>query len=476
MRRLLRWVALPIALFGVLIGMLLVGVEATTGSLSWTRDYAQLGAGFGAKVLGSQVFLAGRDPDDVLARELADFGWIDFDVDREARTVDARVFGGWLAHRHAFATEALGFPEVVLVPLLVGNGRRTVAGSGKEAAAVREARQAFAAQPTADAPWPAGNAAPEAASPALQRAVDRAFAPTAAEVPIARTSAVLVVHRAHLVAERYAAGYGPATRLHGWSMTKSVLATLCGILAGDGDLKLGASAPIAHWRTDARAVITTEHLLTMSSGLYWHEAYDRPESPAIRMLFGVPDMAQHAAAVPLAHVPGEVWYYSSGTTVVLSDIVREITRPDGGPAAFATRRLFAPIGARSFVIETDWTGTPVGSSYGWATARDWARFGLLYLQDGEWNGERILPDGFVDRATAPAPAAPNANYGMHWWLNAGGRFDGVPRDAYFANGFAGQWVIVIPSRDAVIVRMGADDSDGAFGLMTFVEDVLGALP
>jgi CubicO group peptidase (beta-lactamase class C family) len=284
------------------------------------------------------------------------------------------------------------------------------------------------------------------------------------------THAFLVVRQGRIVAERYAPGIGPATPLLGWSATKTVMAVLAGVLVRDGLLALDAPADVPSWqrRGDPRRAITLDQVLRMSTGLAFDETYDLRglfRVGTLRMLYGEGrhDMAAYAADRPLAHAPGSVFAYSSGTSNLLAGLVR---RALGGTAAdyhaFPRRALFEPLGMRSAIVETDGVGTFVGSSYMHATARDWARLGLLLLRDGVWAGRRLLPPGWVAYMRAPAPASRDRVYGAHVWLLDGiatrdrhpalGR--GMPRDAFYAAGRGGQYVAVVPSLDLVLVRLG----------------------
>ena len=268
-------------------------------------------------------------------------------------------------------------------------------------------------------------------------------------------------------------------------MTKSVTSALVGILVSSGKLALDEPAPVPEWQSpgDPRAAITIDHLLRMSSGLDFDDRSGAALSDVNRMLLRSPDAAGYAVEKPLQDAPGSAWYYSSGTTNILSRIIRaRIGGTDADYWAFARRALFDRIGMPSAVMEPDASGTFVGSSFMYATARDWARFGQLYLQDGVWNGERILPEGWVAYTRRPAPAAPHGRYGAHFWLNGGEAvpvaerpFPSLPADLHYAAGYEGQYVIVIPSRELVIVRLGQTADRQAWRMDDFVAAVLAAI-
>jgi CubicO group peptidase (beta-lactamase class C family) len=240
-----------------------------------------------------------------------------------------------------------------------------------------------------------------------------------------------------------------------------------GILVRARKLDPRAPAAIAEWQTpgDPRRAITLDMLLRASSGLAWSETYEASPfaSDVIAMLYraGHRDMAAFAASKPLAHPVDTVWSYSSGSTLLVSRLVRQALG-GGEPElrAFARRELFAPLGIASAVLEADASGTFVGSSYAWMTARDWARFGLLYLRDGVWDGQRLLPPGWVDYARTPTPTAPHGEYGAQFWLSTAS--SGAPRDLFHASGHDGQQVAIVPSRDLVVVRLAITPSDGRF--------------
>lgn len=295
------------------------------------------------------------------------------------------------------------------------------------------------------------------------------------------TRGLVVVHRGEILGERYADGFGPDTRQLGWSMAKSVASTLVGraqVEFPDADLDPAATGLRPEW-TDGRSRISLDHLLRMTSGLAWDEEYDLG-TPITRMLFLEPDMAAFAASQPAAHAPGEHRQYSSGTSNIVCDLLHE--RTGMGPE-MAEELLFRPLGMRSAVLEADASGGSVCSSYLWASPRDWARFGQFVLDDGEVGGQRLLPAGWMDYATTSTPAGGEPEpYGAQWWLNSAGdgappRFTAMPEDAFWASGHDGQYVVVVPSADLVVVRTGFTPDAGldTVGVDQLVDGVVRAV-
>ncbi len=267
------------------------------------------------------------------------------------------------------------------------------------------------------------------------------------------TYALLVVQRGELVYERYAAGANNFYLQYSWSMAKSITHALVGIAIRQGRLDLHAPAAVPEWheRGDARRAITVDQLLKMRSGLQFCEDYvDGTISDVIAMLMfqGRRDTAAYAANKPPEHAPGEVFSYSSGTTNILCRILRDVIGGASEMSAFMRDELFDPIGMDSVLPKFDHSGTFVGSSYCLATPQDFARFGYLYLRDGQWDGRRILPPGWVDHARTETYADAEQAYGAHWWL--------APHDhrVFHAGGYDGQRIIVDPRRDLVVVRCG----------------------
>lgn len=435
-----------------------------------------VGAGVAAELACSGVFVSDRALDDVVQHDILRLSPLtkmnSYALDRADKSVSVTALG--LVTRKAVYRPGIGCTLLV----------------DADAQALRAQAKGIAVPPTAPrpAPWPAGDAVDLAHLPdgvnrvALDRAVADSFSDETPDKAI-DTRAIIVVYDGQIVAERYAPGFGKNTRFLGWSASKSVTASLVGTLVADGKLALDAPPPVPEWKEagDPRGKITLRQLLNMSSGLEFYEPYD-PGSDSTRMLFERHDMGAYAASKPLAHPPGTVWSYSSGTANILSRLVFQAAGGTlAGYEAYARAHLFAPAGMTSAVFQPDETGDFVGSSYLYATARDWARFGLLYLDRGTINGQRLLPESFVDFVRAPAPADPAKGYGGQFWLNGVGKdgarqFPHLPADAYAAEGHNGEFVEIVPSRKAVIVRLGWSTGDAWFDRDKHFAAILAALP
>ena len=274
--------------------------------------------------------------------------------------------------------------------------------------------------------------------------------------PEAKTRSLLVVHKNQLIGERYISGITKNTPILGWSMTKSVLATLYGILKYQGKIEMDYK-PFSQENREKnqKSNITINHLLRMQSGLAWEEDYFKI-SDVTKMLFLASDMTLAQENNKVIAKPTEIWNYSSGTTNVLSGILRKQFKTHQEYLDFPYVELIDKIGMNSMLLETDLVGNYVLSSYGWATTRDWAKFGLLHLNKGDWNGERIFAESWVDYITEPT-ADSDGTYGGHFWLNAEGKYPDIPRDVYSANGFQGQRIFIIPSKELVVVRTGLEE-------------------
>ena len=267
-----------------------------------------------------------------------------------------------------------------------------------------------------------------------------------------QTRAAVVVYKNQIIAEHYADGFNQDSKILGWSMTKSIVSTLFGVLEYQNKINVFDKAPFVEWKNDERKEITIHNLLQMNTGLEWDEDYNTL-SDVSKMLFLERDMTKSQINKPLVGKPNEAWYYSSGTTNLLSGILRQQFKTHQEYLDFWYVDLIDKIGMNSMIVETDLAGNYVGSSYGWATARDWSKLGLLYLHNGNWNGEKLFTKEWVKYATTPTPTS-KGWYGAQIWLNAGKRYPNTPKNMYSFNGYQGQNVYVLPDQDLVVVRMG----------------------
>ncbi len=282
------------------------------------------------------------------------------------------------------------------------------------------------------------------------------------------TRALLIVRDGRIVFERYGEGFDASSRFQSWSMAKSITNAFVALLVRDGQLELDAPALVEAWQGDGdpRGAITLRHLLQMRSGLDNDDGFgadDMTDSFVSRLLFGPGSSspAAYASDVPLAHPVGEHWAYSTGSSTLLAAIAGEAVG-DGAPdtLAFLRARLFEPLGMHSAQPEFAPSGEFIGGAFMHANARDWARFGYLYLRDGTWAGERLLPEGWVDFSRTPSPASNNGIHGAHFWLNGEPGpeqwvvLPGAPESAFMAEGAMFQMVAIIPTKDLVVVRLG----------------------
>ncbi len=284
------------------------------------------------------------------------------------------------------------------------------------------------------------------------------------------TRAVLVIYKDQIIAEKYGTGFSSDSRILGWSMTKSILSTVYGIMQYQGKLNVQDKAPVSEWQNDERKEITLHNLLQMNSGLEWDENYDKI-SDVTKMLFLEKDMTVMQRKKPLEGKPNESWNYSSGTTNLLSGILRQELGSQQEYLDYWYRELIDKIGMNSMIIETDMAGHYVGSSYAWATARDWGKFGLLYAHKGNWNGTQIFAPEWVDYVAKPTPTS-NGTYGAQFWLNAQGKMKDVPKNMFYADGYQGQRVYILPDQELVIVRFGLK---GNYDENVFLKDIINSI-
>ncbi len=441
--------------------ILSAAIIAVVWVLLFFWELIAVGAAYKAKTLSTLIFACRRNLDATAIEVSADSYLI------------LRIFGVHIdTHDHLVTAAFLGLrPQTARWAPESGS---TLIHSGRthaRASSTGSVRRAASASP-----WPEHRG-----SSLLADVARRAFSEPNPK-RLRRTQAVVIAHKGAIVAEQYAPPFGPDSLFAGWSMAKSLAPALIGILVGDGALSLTDTELLPAWRhRDARAAITLEDLLRMRSGLRFTEVYSTPRSDVMRMLYRQPDMSAYAASLPLVAPPATRWSYASGTSNILSAIVRRSV----GEVAYADwprRMIFDRIGMASALLEADASGTFVLSSYMFATARDWARFGQWHLQEGAWDGVQLLPEGWLDFCRTPTPQSPTANYGAHWWLKLQPDVGGdslaaarIPSDAFFAVGHEGQTLTVIPSLELVIVRHGLSIYIDAWNQAEFVAEVIDAV-
>ena len=455
----------------LIVGAAVLGAGLVSGALYYAARVAGIAVAYKAKTVCSAVFVSRRNLQaavaDLEVDDLAILRHVGLSIDLNRRAVTATAAG--IITRRATYREGLGCA-------LELDGLTPPGSPADEAVRSPDVDPMRRLPPWADTLARTD----DGRRGELEGVIASAFAEPKPLRP-RRTQAVVIVHKGHIVAERYAAGIRSDTPLVGWSMTKSVMNALVGILVREGRLKLDRPAPIPEWQApgDPRASITLDHLLRMSSGLRFDEDMSSPLADVNRMLLGVGDVARFATSTTLAATPGTKWQYSSGTSNIIARIIRNALADDAAYLAFPRRALFDRTGMASAVLETDAAGTFVGSSFMYATARDWARFGMLYLQDGTCGGQRILPKDWVAYTRMPAPADPRKHYGAGFWLDVPDEYRRpgslLPGDAFHAAGHEAQFVTIVPSHDAVIVRLGHTRYADAWDQAAFVRDVLEVL-
>ncbi|MBV1909208.1 MAG: beta-lactamase family protein [Kangiellaceae bacterium] len=407
--------------------------------------------GFSAKNLCSGHFISGLKLDIVMKEALipvsSTFGWVNYRIDKDNKTIVTNILG--VFERRSVFHKGIGC---------------TLLAPGQKFSAL-SVEQFQYQMPQESIPWPEGLAEinlnkMDSRYSQISDLVNKSFNSQIAESEV-RTKAILVIHNGQLVAEKYSQDVDKNTPLLSWSMAKSVTNLQIALLVKDNELSLDSSLDIPGWNNDSRKTITLEHLLTMSSGLEFNETYGVGSDASV--MLSVADSAdEYARNKPLADTPGERWSYSSGTTNILSGIIKRKFKGDLQKYYdYPHQRLFWPLGITSVQIEMDASGTNVGSSYMYATARDWAKLGQFLLQKGVWKGQQILPKNWVDYSTTPTQSDPQNRYGAQIWLNrnpddnnVSRRWSTVPEDAFFMSGFQGQNVVIIPSKQLVFVRLG----------------------
>ncbi|MSQ20541.1 MAG: class C beta-lactamase-related serine hydrolase [Betaproteobacteria bacterium] len=452
----------------IFVGAIVLALAVSIGAgFPIVSRMTAVGAGFFAKQLCSEVFVAGRDPKHVVDTDLRYFfpralmliAW--WKVDREAGVTRASFAG--LGARVA---EHRGDAGCALAPI------------DAPTRATLDQRMPLQAISTGSAAAPLPWIAVPATNVRLNALIDQAFTEANAEpASQRRTRAIVVVHNGRLLAERYAEGFDASSRFPGWSIAKSVTHALVGALVADGRVKLEGRVSLPEWQSDDRRAISWDQLLRMKSGLAFDETYAKPFSGVNAMLWLAADAGQYAAAKPATSAPGSTWHYASGTSNIITNAMRAVLG-DADHAEFPRRALFDRIGMASAIMEKDGSGNLVGSSFIYATALDYAKFGWLYAMDGIWDGTRILPAGWVRHAMQPTEGS-SGRYGAHFGLNSTAEevesFKDVPPAMLHATGFGGQWVTILPAERLVIVRLGQTMNRTSWVHLSFVAAVREAI-
>lgn len=446
------------------------------GQISEELDHS---LGFATKLLASGVFVGEREPEHFAANDLHaphdfDPAALNIVVDRSTGRVTLTLPNGY--SRTAVCHPGLG---CTLLP------------AGEESIFFNPVPVTSSLPPAEEMQWPMGDIGAvhtpaNLNARAMEGALDFTFDETHYGHP-QRARAMVVLHKGKIVGERYAPGWGQESKLVSWSMGKSITAALIGMLISEGEFSLDDPAPVPDWREpgDPRGPITIRHLLNMSSGLEFNRVEGDADPKHFTVwndhnyiYFGAVNVFEHSLSRPVEHETNTVWRYRNCDPLTLGFLVKQGAEARGEEyLTWPQRKLFDRIGIRNIVLEPDAWGNFVNTGFDHGTARDWARFGLLHLQDGIWQGERILPEGWVETISTPAPADPDRHYGGQFWLNAGGTHPDIPRDAYWCAGARGQTTMVIPSRDSVIVRLGHSldsESHGRY-LNDYVREVLAAI-
>jgi CubicO group peptidase (beta-lactamase class C family) len=442
-------------LYAVLIALFVI----IAGAAVYLNSLLPIITGYAAKNMCSDVFVSSRNPQDVDSIDL-NFSFIKYTknkVNMDEKSVRSSFLWG---SSKAIYRDGFG---VTLIREL----------KEKELRLQKYAHNINPGYSRDTIAWPLGDKMPSEVpagvdAAELNRISDRLMKDRAYN---GNAFAFMVLYNGVPLVEAYKPQFNSKTRFLSWSMAKSFTSALAGILVKDSVLNISKPAGFKEWEKDDRCKITLNDLLQMQSGLKWNEDYGS-RSDVNLMLHNEGNMAQYAIDKPLEFPAGTHWHYSSGTANIVSRIIRKQFPSDTLYHQFVHNRLFNKIGAPDICLEADPSGTFVGSSYLYATARDYARFGLLYLNDGVFNGERILPEGWVKYTTTPASDSKGV-YGAFFWLNSSGEYPSVPNDMFSCEGHDDQMIFIIPSKKVVVVVLGfSHKPDHEMDCNSLLSDVL----
>jgi hypothetical protein len=435
----------------------ILGAALIVGAL-YLNSLLPIVTGYAAKNLCSDVFISGRQPEKIEALDL-NFSFIKYarnKVDYNDKSVTSRFLWG---KSKAIYRDGFG------VTLLRGVKETTL----KNEVYPEEKPEYF--QDTLR--WPLGNILPDSVPTGINKNPLNEIASRLIDSNgyVGNAFAFMVVYKGVPVTEAYKPDFNRNTRFLSWSMAKSFLNAFVGILSRDGKLEINKAADIDEWKNDKRNKITLNDLMQMQSGLKWNENYGNLSDVTV-MLHCKEDMGKYAYEQTAEFPAGTKWSYSSGSANIVSHLIRKVFKTDSAYYDFAHDTLFEKIGIEDAVFEVDPDGTFVGSSYLYLTARDYARFGLLYLNDGIFNGHRLLPEGWVNYSTTSA-ADSKGQYGSLFWLNRNKRYPSAPEDMYSCEGHDGQMIFIIPSKQLCVVVLGySPKSTGGMDFDRLLRDIL----
>jgi CubicO group peptidase (beta-lactamase class C family) len=441
---------------GILLSIVFVAVAMYLGYLAHGIT------GYASKNLASGVFVSGREQQSIEKEDIGFFpvNWARSSVDFDKKEVTSRflIWKSKVIYNEGLgctlvndfsedAVRKLDYPKIDLIEV----NQDTI-------------------------PWPAGNLLTDTVPKGINKQeieelLNQVFADT---MPYKGTFAAAVVYRDQLIAERYRSDLRPSTKLLSWSVAKSFTNAMVGLLVKEGKVDVNKPLELKEWAGDERKNITIGNLLHMNSGLEFNEEYSKVMlTDVTTMLTKKGDMAAYAASKKQLFKPDSIWNYSGGSTNIIEDYLHNFFTNEEEYLAFPRKALFSRIGMESAVFEPDASGTFVGSSYIYATARDYARFGMLYLHNGNWLGEQLLPEDWVKYTITPAKGS-DRTYGAHFWINSSGKYPGVPSDLFYCDGYDGQFIYIIPSKQLVVVRNGFSPGD-MFNEKTFLKRICDAV-
>jgi CubicO group peptidase (beta-lactamase class C family) len=445
----------------ILYGVLALLAAIIIGVAIYLNSLLPIITGYAAKNLCSAVFVSGREAKEVENMDL-NFSFIKFtrnSIDYDRKSVTSRFLWGKskAIYREGFGTTLLrNISEETLCQIKYPRGTEP----GYRQDTIR---------------WPLGDLLPDTSTGInLNELSNITHSLINDNSYNGNAFAFIVLHKGVPVAEAYKPQFSMHTRFLSWSMAKSFTNALVGILVRQGRVDINKPAGLEQWNNDERKSITLNNLMQMQSGLKWNEDYGN-RSDVTLMLHYESDMARYAWEKPEVHPAGSFWYYSSGTTNIVSYIIRKQFTNDSSYYSFADKELFNMTGMPDVVFEVDASGTRVGSSYLYATARDYARFGLLYLNDGVFNGKRILPEDWVKYSTTVASES-NGLYGSFFWLNRSRKLPSAPEDMFACDGHDGQHIYILPTQQLVVVVLGYSPlSKGGMDTDRLLKDILHTL-